>query len=152
MLTDLPPSLITMSSKQPMMHAKITNNLMDSKGTHLSVHIDCHTRKHCTWFDYEDAYLVSSGLNFRFQISSSTAAIAFSCHVTMWIFSYWKILGSSPRNENHNLQILVWFGRSYEPDHVPHSPLFNDNRMLLRDMLLIFSNVLLICIHYHLRS
>jgi hypothetical protein len=48
MLTGLPTSLITVSSKQPMMHAEITNNLMDSKHTHLSVHVDCHTRKHCT--------------------------------------------------------------------------------------------------------
>ncbi len=122
MLTDLPTSLITVSSKQPMMHAE-TNNLMDSKCTHLSVHVDCHTRRHCTWFDHEYTYLVPSGLNFRFQISSSSAAIVFSCHVTMWVFSYWKILGSSPRNMNHNLQILVWLGRSYEPDHVPHPAL-----------------------------
>jgi hypothetical protein len=75
---NLPTSLITVSSKQPMMHAE-TNNLKDSKCTHLSVHIDCHTRKHCTLFDHEYAYLVPSELNFRFQISSSSAAIAFSC-------------------------------------------------------------------------
>jgi hypothetical protein len=81
---------------------------------------------HCT-------YHFPCGLSFRFQISLSIAAMAlsYSCH-NMNLF-WLKAVGLQfiPRNDNHNVQILIWFGRPIWNKPCFTSTTFKDNGMML---------------------
>ncbi len=51
-----------------------------------------------------------------------------SIHVRISILNFWpKTVGLqfTPRNDNHSLQILIWFSRPYETNHVSHPPCLN---------------------------
>ncbi len=81
---------------------------------------------HCT-------YYFPCGLSFRFQISLSIAAMAlsYSCHN---INLFWlKAVGLKfvPRNDNHNVQILIWFSRPIWNKPCFTSTTFKDNGMML---------------------
>jgi len=81
---------------------------------------------HCT-------YHFPCGLSFRFQISLSIAAMAlsYSCH-NMNLF-WLKAVGLQfiPRNDNHNVQIVIWFGRPTWNKPCFTSTTFKDNGMML---------------------
>jgi hypothetical protein len=81
---------------------------------------------HCT-------YHFPCGPSFRFQISLSIAAMAlfYSCH-NMNLF-WLKAVGLQfiPRNDNHNVQILIWFSRPIWNRPCFTSTTFRDNRMML---------------------
>jgi hypothetical protein len=74
-----------------------------------------------------------------------------SIHVRISILNFWpKTVGLqfTPRNDNHSLQILIWFGRPYERNHVSHPPCLNTMGWCYWDIqLLILPNVVLICIY-----
>jgi hypothetical protein len=94
-----------------------------------------HTQKHYITLDLimHCTYHFPRGLSFRFQISLSIAAMAlsYSCH-NMNLF-WLKAVGLQliPRNDNHNLQILIWFSRPIWNKPCFTSTTFKDNEMML---------------------
>ncbi len=111
-----------------------------------------HTQKHYITLDLimHCTYHFPCGLSFRFQISLSLAAMAlsYSCH-NMNLF-WLKAVGLQfiSRNDNHNFQILIWFSRLFETNHVSYPPHLKTMGWCYWDIqLLILPNVFLICIY-----
>jgi hypothetical protein len=110
-----------------------------------------HTQKHYTWFDH--ALHISFSLWTEFQVSQislsiAAVALSYSCH-NMNLF-WLKAVGLQfiPRNDNHNVQILIWFSTPIWNKPCFTSTTFKDNgMMLLRHTVVDTPQVFLICIY-----
>ncbi len=86
-----------------------------------------HTQKHYTWFDH--ALHISFSLWTEFQVSN----LFVNCSNGLILFFWLKAVGLQfiPRNDNHSIQILIWFSRPIWNKPCFTFTTFKDNGMML---------------------